>query len=1363
VKAISGTDSTYTVESHGFLAYDTGIRLDYTQTTAASGGSNDPSDNTPPTVNILHPPDGKIEDSTPDLNYTLSETGDFCKYNVDNGDNQSLNNCQNTTLSTLGDGQHNVTVWANDTAGNSGKSTRSFSIGEISIDSTSVEPRYPVQNDYLNASMNGSDLGGNELNATLDLFKGSNLLNDSIKMNEPGTPDFELDQIVKLKAGSQYVARFNLTDGENHSLKNVSFSVTGPRNSTDLINFSENAGKYGPHNPTLPMGSSGEFDDFNIDGANTFYDPGKDEFFWIWPGSRDSNAKQDEIGVASAGGSLLTDQRVAKNSCNPVINRTDFKIMHLSAFYDDSKDHVKLYAADKSDSAGSSEGRVGLWTSDGSNSYCDWTFQEFVYESSNTIEVGVTKIQDQYLMVGLDWNTYNYLFYSDNGRDWTADQNNPILSDGSGCVAGGTPQPYYVPGSKQIHISTEDNPGDGYDICSASANFSEIMDDDHSSTWIAERSGNTLVKYENRRNTSWTSTIDFAEGSTHYYPSGDVDKLYTVLEADQDDVVGGSNFGIAYQRLSFNLSWDMEQVSNDGLDHSRLIGHEGWKTGSDGWYTSQFEIPVGENLTGVNYNKTESPSDLHVNITTEFRSTNWTNQTGWSSWYSDASNVPGGRFVQTNTSYEVASTLHVTGMSISSSSEDTIPPSTSSNASTNTWLARSQDTVELTCTDSSGIKNVSWQINGGSVQSASSCPQTVTGFNEGNNTFQFWAWDTEGNKESVNTEYILLDGSNPSVSILDPGNITYNQTGLNLNTVSSDSVSGVDQHEYSKDGNTWQTYTPNTTLSWTDGQHDVQVRATDKAGNTAVDQVYFTVDVDTTAPGISIDSPKNQIYTQDWVILNGSTTESADIEYSLNGGANQSLGTSTTSFTTNLTGLMDTTHVVTVWASDSEGNTGKQSQSFTVDAVQENKSIVGSCPDQPFCHNSKQPVQDNGTTDGDTVDAAWDVEATSSSGTYNMSIIANSTNPNVASVQSEVIKVEIGSDSNSAPNADFSYSPSSPTTVDEVQFTDSSTDSDGSIQTWAWDIDGDGTIEYNTQNPVHNYSSSGDYNVELTVTDNEGATDTVVKTVSVSTTSSDDGSSGGGSSGGGGGSDPDDSDSDDDTSDEDDSTDDGPLGDAIGGTREVIVEVNGSYAWTVSTAGVSSRTDFNMFGYPGRQINVDLILENQGTQNVTINSQCVSNHGACQWIGASKDQVTLGPKEEELVAVKGQIPENASRDQYLFTIRFTDPSYNPDQPNEGGYADVDFTINMNQLAGMVAQAWNAVAGTFGKLTEWTDLFSDLLDREVPEIPFFLVPLVPSLLAFVGMRAIAPQGGRTYALHVLAFVVLFILLTAAIPV
>ena len=76
------------------------------------------------------------------------------------------------------------------------------------------------------------------------------------------------------------------------------------------------------------------------------------------------------------------------------------------------------------------------------------------------------------------------------------------------------------------------------------------------------------------------------------------------------------------------------------------------------------------------------------------------------------------------------------------------------------------------------------------------------------------------------------------------------------------------------------------------------------------------------------------------------------------------------------------------------------------------------------------------------------------------------------------------------PAAEFDGSPTSGDAPLTVQFTDQSTNTPDS---WAWDVDNDGTVDYPTQNATHTYATAGTFTVNLTVT-NAGGSDSEVKT-----------------------------------------------------------------------------------------------------------------------------------------------------------------------------------------------------------------------------------------------------------------------------
>lgn len=89
---------------------------------------------------------------------------------------------------------------------------------------------------------------------------------------------------------------------------------------------------------------------------------------------------------------------------------------------------------------------------------------------------------------------------------------------------------------------------------------------------------------------------------------------------------------------------------------------------------------------------------------------------------------------------------------------------------------------------------------------------------------------------------------------------------------------------------------------------------------------------------------------------------------------------------------------------------------------------------------------------------------------------------------------------NAVPIANFAYSPTNPMENQEIQFNDTSTDPDGTVVAWSWNL-GDGNTS-NSANLVHKYMK-GTYDVTLTVTDNEGVTNTLTRTIVVTGSSLD--------------------------------------------------------------------------------------------------------------------------------------------------------------------------------------------------------------------------------------------------------------------
>ena len=194
---------------------------------------------------------------------------------------------------------------------------------------------------------------------------------------------------------------------------------------------------------------------------------------------------------------------------------------------------------------------------------------------------------------------------------------------------------------------------------------------------------------------------------------------------------------------------------------------------------------------------------------------------------------------------------------------------------------------------------------------------------------------------------------------------------------------------------------------------------------------------------------------------------------------------------------------ITLEVTDNYGATNETAQQI---------SILNVGPTADFDYSPKSPTDLQNVTftdtsidlDGKIVDWSWGFGDGKSStlknsshkyddnGTYTVTLVVTD-DDGASDSTSQQIPI-----SNAAPTASFYVSFENVTILvnDEIQFTDSSKDLDGNIISWHWDL-GDGTTSTEKQ-LIHIYSSNGVYKVTLTVTDNDGASSTETKHITVS-------------------------------------------------------------------------------------------------------------------------------------------------------------------------------------------------------------------------------------------------------------------------
>ncbi len=161
-------------------------------------------------------------------------------------------------------------------------------------------------------------------------------------------------------------------------------------------------------------------------------------------------------------------------------------------------------------------------------------------------------------------------------------------------------------------------------------------------------------------------------------------------------------------------------------------------------------------------------------------------------------------------------------------------------------------------------------------------------------------------------------------------------------------------------------------------------------------------------------------------------------------------------------------------------------------------AFTSSCPTLT-CSFTDQSSDPDGTIaswqwtfgDGTTGSTAQNPSHTySAAGSYTVTLTVKDNQNASSSPVSHTVQVTAP---NQPPSAAFTSS--CPTLT--CSFTDQSSDPDGTIATWRWDF-GDGSAAGTTRNPSHTYSAGGSYTVTLTVTDNQGAQNSVTHPVAPS-------------------------------------------------------------------------------------------------------------------------------------------------------------------------------------------------------------------------------------------------------------------------
>jgi hypothetical protein len=385
-----------------------------------------------------------------------------------------------------------------------------------------------------------------------------------------------------------------------------------------------------------------------------------------------------------------------------------------------------------------------------------------------------------------------------------------------------------------------------------------------------------------------------------------------------------------------------------------------------------------------------------------------------------------------------------------------------------------------------------------------------------------------------------VDTLPPSFSIESPVNQTYNSESVDLQVSTSDTV---DSWEYSLDGGSRESFTPNTSLTGlSESSHDLTVYAIDSAGNENSESVSFTVDIDD-PPTVNLNLNASSVFVGDSIEAQVTASDDkavASVEIDWQNDGNVEEFKSSSSLTDVFSYGSAGTYTVEAVATDNSGQTDSVTETVIVDEKLSinNKSVIESCSssgldDKGFClenrNNKSVSFQGFKSNESYRLNASVDI-INNVTGNFTLLGFANSTGQHNKVSESGNVTLEVvsggsgsGGTGNSLPVASYTFTPSDPVAGESISFDGSgSSDSDGSITNYEWDWTNDGSFEDTGETATHTYSSSGDYTAALRVTDDDEGQSVYTETVSVGTSSDDgtddggdDGSDGGGIGGGG--------------------------------------------------------------------------------------------------------------------------------------------------------------------------------------------------------------------------------------------------------
>ncbi|MBS1845823.1 MAG: PKD domain-containing protein [Actinobacteria bacterium] len=418
------------------------------------------------------------------------------------------------------------------------------------------------------------------------------------------------------------------------------------------------------------------------------------------------------------------------------------------------------------------------------------------------------------------------------------------------------------------------------------------------------------------------------------------------------------------------------------------------------------------------------------------------------------------------------------------------------------------------------ITKYEWDLDGNGTYetTTTTASATATYATAGERTVRLRVTDDRGATGTA-TSTVTVKNQPPTASFTATPTTTPTGGTIALDaSASGDPDGAIAKYEWDLDGNgTYETSTgttPTVSTSFaTAGSYAIGLRVTDNAGATAT--TTRTVTIQNRAPVATFTATPNPATAGQVVSFNGSGSNDPDgtitrYEWDLdgNGTFETSTGTTPTASTTYAT---SGERNVGLRVTDNAGATSTFTKTVTIANQPPTASFTATPTSAPTGTSVAFNASASKDSDGTIAKYEWDLDG---NGTYETTTTTPTTSTTYTTPGARTVGLRVVDNSggtatttvavtatNRAPTASFTATPNPVPTGTSVTYNAAaSSDPDGTIAKYEWDLDGNGTYELNTgstPSAISNYATAGTRNVGLRVTDNSGATATSTVSVTV--------------------------------------------------------------------------------------------------------------------------------------------------------------------------------------------------------------------------------------------------------------------------